>query len=223
MSVHLVTGAGSGIGRALADLLHDRGDELVLLARSEERAAELAGRYDGASTLVADLAAPLPDLDLPDRLDSVVHCAGVVEVAPVADSGPDVVEQQVRVNLLAPAELTRRCLPALRAARGLVLFVNSTSGLTANPGWAGYNASKFGLRGFADALRAEEAPYGVRVTSAFPSRTATPMQELVHDREGKDYDPGAWMSPETVARALVGVVDLPRDATMTDLTLRTHR
>lgn len=223
MALHLVTGAGSGIGRALADLLHERGDELVLLARSAQRATQLAERYDGAATLVADLAAPLPDLDLPDRLDTVLHCAGVVDVAHVADAGPDAVEDQVRVNLLAPAELTRRCLPALRASRGLVLFVNSTSGLSANPGWAGYNASKFGLRGFADALRAEEAPHGVRVTSAFPSRTATPMQEAVHDREGKDYDPAEWMSPETVARALLGVVDLPRDATMTDLTLRTHR
>jgi short-subunit dehydrogenase len=222
MAVHLVTGAGSGIGRALADLLHGRGDELVLLARSEERAAELVERYAGASTLVADLAAPLPDLAVPERLDTVLHCAGVVDVAAVADADPDAVEEQVRVNLLAPAELTRRCLPALRAARGLAVFVNSTSGLAANPGWAGYAASKFGLRGYADALRAEEAPYGVRVTSVFPSRTATPMQELVHDREGKEYDAGDWMSPETVAQAVVGVLDLPRDATTTDLTLRTH-
>lgn len=222
MAVHLLTGASSGIGRSLADLLHDRGDQLVLVARSEERAADLAERYAGAATLVADLAEPLPDLALPDRLDTVVHCAGVVDVAHVGDADPGAVEAQVRVNLLAPAELTRRCLPALRAARGLVVFVNSTSGLVANPGWAGYAASKFGLRGYADALRAEEAPYGVRVTSVFPSRTATPMQELVHDREGKDYDAGDWMSPETVARAVVGVVDLPRDATTTDLTLRTH-
>lgn len=222
MAVHLLTGAGSGIGRSLADLLHERGDELVLVARSQERAAELAERYAGAATLVADLAEPLPDLALPDRLDTVVHCAGVVDVAHVGDADPGAVEAQVRVNLLAPAELTRRCLPALRAARGLVVFVNSTSGLVANPGWAGYAASKFGLRGYADALRAEEASYGVRVTSVFPSRTATPMQELVHEREGKDYDAGDWMSPETVARAVVGVVDLPRDATTTDLTLRTH-
>ena len=74
----------------------------------------------------------------------------------------------------------------------------------------------------ADALRVEEVSYGVRVASVFPSRTATPMQELVHEREGRDYDAGDWMSPETVAQAVVGVIDLPRDATTTDLTLRTH-
>src|SRR5690606_15225197 len=93
--------------------------------------------------------------------------------------------------------------------------------LTANPGWAAYAASKFGLRGFADALRAEEAPHGVRVTSAFPSRTATPMQAKVHAQEGKPYDPQAWMQATTVAQQVVNVIDLPRDATVTDLTMRT--
>lgn len=220
---HLITGAGSGIGAAVADLLQQRGDHLVLVARSEERAAQLLERYPEASTVVADLSEPLEDLALPERLDTVIHSAGVVEVASVAQSEQTTVEEQVRVNLIAPAELTRRCLPALRAARGLVVFVNSTSGLQANPGWSGYAASKFGLRGFADALRAEEAEHSVRVSSVFPSRTATAMQEHVHAAEGKDYDPGDWMSPASVAQSILGILDLPRDATLTDVTVRTHR
>ena len=218
---HLVTGGSSGIGAALVGLLHGRGDEVVLLVRNAERAVEVEERWPGVYTVLADLSEPLAELDLPDRLDSVVHSAGIVDVGPIAE-GTDV-ERQVRVNLLAPAELTRRCLPALRAARGTVIFVNSTSGLQANPGWAGYAASKFGLRGFADALRAEEAAYGVRVCSIFPSRTASPMQEQVHALEGKEYDASQWMSAESVAGALLGVLDLPADAIATDLTLRTHQ
>lgn len=218
---HLVTGGGSGIGAALVDLLHGRGDEVVLLVRSDERAAEVTARWPGVQTLVADLEQPLPALDLPGELTSLVHSAGVVDVGHLAD-GADV-ERQVRVNLLSPAELTRRCLPALRAAAGTVIFVNSTSGLQANPGWAGYAASKFGLRGFADALRAEEASYGVRVSTVYPSRTDSPMQEKVHEFEGKEYDASQWMSAETVAGAILGVLDLPVDAIATDLTLRTHR
>ncbi|MGH3360886.1 MAG: SDR family NAD(P)-dependent oxidoreductase, partial [Nocardioides sp.] len=105
--------------------------------------------------------------------------------------------------------------------RGTVVFVNSTSGIKANPTWSAYNASKFGLRGFADALREEEAEHGVRVTSVFPSRTATSMQEKVHEAEGKEYDAAAWMQPETVADAILHVLDLPRDATMPELVLRT--
>ena len=76
MPTHLITGAGSGIGAALTDALHARGDSLVLLARSSERAGELGARWEGATTLVADLAdAPLlADLELPHSLDSVVQC-----------------------------------------------------------------------------------------------------------------------------------------------------
>ena len=123
------------------------------------------------------------------------------------------------MNLVAPAALTRVALPALRAARGTVVFVNSGSGLRANPGWAAYAASKFGLRALADALRAEEREHGVRVTSVYPGRTATPMQEQVHQHEGKDYDPEAWVQPETVADAVLHTIDLPRDATIPDLTV----
>jgi short-subunit dehydrogenase len=101
-----------------------------------------------------------------------------------------------------------------------VLFVNSTSGLRANPTWAAYAASKFGLRGLADALRAEEAEHGVRVTSVFPSRTATPMQEKVHAQEGKDYDPAEWITPDTVADAILHVLDLPPEATIPELVVR---
>jgi NADP-dependent 3-hydroxy acid dehydrogenase YdfG len=218
---HLVTGAGSGIGACVAAMLQARGDAVVLLARSKERAAELSQHFGGAATLVADLTDPMKVSDLrpPEALDSVVHAAGVVELGHLEDLTAGQWRHQVDVNLLAPAELTRVALPSLRAARGTVVFVNSGSGLRANPGWAAYAASKFGLRALADALRAEEREHGVRVTSIYPGRTATPMQEQVHQHEGKDYDPEAWVQPETVADAVLHAIDLPRDATIPDLTV----
>ena len=218
---HLVTGAGSGIGAALADVLHARGDDLVLVARSEQRADELAGKYDGAQTLVADMAdvASLAGLALPDSLDSVVHAAGVVDLGTVAELTADHWREQVDVNLLAPAELTRLALPALRKARGTVVFVNSGAGLRANPEWSAYAASKHGLRALADALRGEELASGVRVTTVYPGRTATPMQAKVHEQEGKDYDGDDWIAAQTVADAIRHVLDLPRDATIPDVTV----
>ncbi len=205
-NTHLVTGAGSGIGAALVRALHERGDALVLLARSGERADELAATYPGATTLVADLADPsglqqaLAGAELPDSLDSVVHVAGAVDLAPVAELDLADWQRQLDVNLTAPALVTRAALPALRAARGLVLFVNSGAGLAAHPDWSAYAASKFGLRALADALRGEERPQGVRVTTVFPGRTATPMQEKVHRQEGRDYDASAWIDTRTVRR-----------------------
>jgi short-subunit dehydrogenase len=221
MATHLITGAGSGIGAALAEVLHARGDELVLVARSTERAEELGKQHAGATTLVADLADPtsLASLELPEQLDSVVHAAGVVDLGTVAELSAQHWREQLDVNLLAPAELTRLALPALRAARGTVVFVNSGAGLRANPEWSAYAASKHGLRALADALRAEELDHGVRVTTVYPGRTATPMQQKVHDQEGKEYDAGDWIAPSTVADAIRHVLDLPRDATIPDVTV----
>jgi NADP-dependent 3-hydroxy acid dehydrogenase YdfG len=226
MPTHLLTGAGSGIGAALARLLHARGDDLLLLARSDERAAELRERLPGARTLVADLADAeglermITAASLPARLDSLVHAAGVVDLAPVAGFDLGRWQEQLAVNLTAPALVTRAALPALRAARGTVVLVNSGAGLAAHPSWAGYAASKFGLRALADALRAEEGEHGVRVTSVYPGRTATPMQEKVHEQEGKEYAASDWSAADTVAGSVLHVLDLPEDSVIPDLTLR---
>ena len=222
MATHLVTGAGSGIGRLVAERLLERGDELWMLARSAERAHDLRADHPGATVLVADLGLPaeLESLELPDTLDSLVNAAGVVELGPVAELSSAVWQEQVAVNLVGPAVLTRLALPSLRAARGTVVMVNSGAGLHAHPHWSAYAASKHGLRALADSLRAEEEPHGVRVTSVYPGRTATPMQRKVHEQEGKEYDADAWIDPETVADAILRVLDLPRDATMSDVTLR---
>ena len=221
MATHLITGSGSGIGQALADALHARGDQLLLLARSPERSEELSSRYDGAHGIVADLAQPgsLATVELPDALDSLVHAAGVVDLGAVAELSARMWREHLDVNLLAPAELTRQALPALRVARGTAVFLNSGAGLRANPEWSAYAASKHGLRALADSLRAEEREHGVRVTSVYPGRTATPMQQRVHAQEGKEYDADDWLQPETVAEAILHVLDLPRDATIPDVTV----
>lgn len=222
MTAHLVTGAGSGIGRVVAERLLERGDDVWLLARSAERAHDLREDHPGATVLVADLSFPesVESLELPDSLDSVVHAAGIVELGPLSDLSVEDWASQLRVNLVSPATLTRVALPALRAARGTVVFVNSGAGLNAHPGWSAYAASKFGLRALADSLRAEELEQGVRVTSVFPGRTATPMQVKVHAQEGKEYDADDWIDPATVADAIIGVLDLGDDATITDLSVR---
>ncbi|ANH93549.1 short chain dehydrogenase [Streptomyces sp. SAT1] len=222
----MITGAGSGIGAALARRLHARGDDLVLHARDAGRAKELAAGFPGARTLVGDLADPdrlswaFSHQSLPDRVDSLLHVAGVVDLGPVGELTPRAWHHQLNVNLVAPAELTRHFLPQLRAARGHVVFVNSGAGLAAHADWAAYAASKHGLKALADALRQEEHGNGVRVTSVYPGRTASPMQVKVHRQEGREYDPARWIDPESVATSVLTALDLPRDAEVTDLTVR---
>ncbi|AZS84942.1 SDR family oxidoreductase [Streptomyces griseoviridis] len=229
MATHVITGAGSGIGEAVAHRLHARGDDLVLHARDAGRAKELAAAFPGAKTLVGDLADPdklswaFSHQPLPERVDSLLHIAGVVDLGPVGDLTPKSWHHQLNVNLVAPAELTRHFLPQLRAARGHVLFVNSGAGLAAHADWSAYAASKHGLKALADALRNEEHGNGVRVTSVYPGRTASPMQVKVHQQEGKAYDAARWIDPESVATTVLTALDLPRDAEVTDLTVRPGR
>ncbi|WFB07273.1 SDR family oxidoreductase [Streptomyces sp. LX-29] len=226
MRTHLITGAGSGIGAAVAERLAARGDQLWLFARNAGRAKELAARFPGARTLVGDLAEPerlswaLSHQELPDWLDSLLHVAGVFELGNVGDLTPKIWNQQLAVNLVAPAELTRLLLPQLRLAQGQVVFVNSGAGLRTSPQWSAYAASKHGLKALADALRGEESGNGVRVTTVYPGRTATPMQRKVHQQEGREYDPERWMNAESVATTVVTALDLPRDAEITDLSVR---
>lgn len=224
MRTHVLTGATSGIGAVLARSLAERGDRLVLLARNDTSSAALAADFPQAQVLLADLADPgtLNGLgrQVDGPVDSLLHVAGVVELGPVSRLRLHEWEEQLAVNLTSPAVLTREFLPHLREGRGLVMFVNSSAGLTANADWSAYAASKFGLRALADALRAEEMAAGVRVTTIYPSRTATPMQEKVHAQEGSTYDSSRWITPETVVSTALHVLDLPADATIPDVTVR---
>jgi NAD(P)-dependent dehydrogenase (short-subunit alcohol dehydrogenase family) len=226
MPLHLITGSGSGIGAVLARRLIERGDQVVMLVRDAGRARELSERFPSATALVGDLSNPgrlswaLSKQALPERIDSLIHVAGVVDLGAVADLPPSLWEQQLAVNLVGPAELTRLLLPVLRVSRGRVVFVNSGAGLNAHAGWSAYAASKHGLKALADSLRAEEAPHGVRVTSVYPGRTATPMQEKVHQQEGREYDASRYIDPESVATTILLALDLPDDAHLTDLAVR---
>ncbi len=223
---HFITGASSGIGAAVAAILHARGDELWLLARSDERGHELSQMFPHAEIIICDLANPavlelsLFRAVLPSLLDCLLHIAGVIDLSRAVDLPTEQISEQVNVNLVAPMILTRALLPALRAARGLVLIANSTATLSAGADRSAYVASKSGVRGFADVLRLEESSHGVRVTTVFPGRTATPMQEKVHGQEHKVYDAAQLMRPDTVARSILHIVDLPVDTTIYDLTIR---
>jgi NAD(P)-dependent dehydrogenase (short-subunit alcohol dehydrogenase family) len=210
MRTHLVTGAASGIGLELADRLAERGDRVIRLTRDVVDLEDSVALARWATDFVEEL----------DGLDSLLHVAGTVDLSTVAELDPEVWQRHLDVNLTAPAVLTSHLLPALRAVGGTVVFVNSSAGLVANARWSAYAASKFGLRALADSLRAEEAGNGVRVTTVFPSRTATPMQEKVHEQEGRTYDASRWIRPATVVDSILHVLDLPPDATIPELVIR---
>lgn len=155
-----------------------------------------------------------------DRLDLLVHSAGVARLGTIADLPAQAWRETFEVNVTAVAVLTRLLLPALRAARGHVLMINSGSGQRASAEWGAYAASKFALRALADALRAEEHPNGIRVTTVYPGRVGTDMQREVRRHEGGDFQPERYLSPDSVGRAVLAAVAATGDAHMTEITLR---
>ena len=230
-NVALVTGATQGIGLAIGHALARLGVTLCLLARTRQALESTAASLPGPSPKLifpCDLGddahlSRLPAQLLPQtagRLDILVHSAaafaqGAFESAPVAD-----LDLQYRINLRAPYVLTQSFLPQLKSARGQVVFINSTTGLSARPHVTQYAATKHALKGFADVLRQEVGPAGVRVISVYPGKVATPMQQRRHEIEAKPYRPQTLIQPEDIASAIVNALSLPRTAEVTDLQIR---
>lgn len=232
--VALVTGASSGIGRAIAMDLAARGALVWLVGRRQSALDEVASAVSAAGgrshSRQADLANDADIVAVADavtresgRLDVLVHSAGTIRLGPLSTAPVDDFDVQYRLNLRAPFHLTQRLLPHLVEARGQVVFVNSQSGLAASPKVGQYAATKFGLKALADSLRAEVNADGVRVLSVYPGRTATPLQSAVHEMEGVAYDPSRFAQPEDVAALVMTALLLPRTSEVTDLATRPMR
>lgn len=215
----MITGASGGLGAALADALAPT-HTLFLAGRPSERLDAVAERL-GATTWPLDLADPdaIPAVVEPIvELDVLIHNAGVAYPGRVAETTVDQWRSTMAVNVIGAVALTLELLPALRAAGGHVVFINSGAGINASPGLASYSASKFALRGFADSLRADEP--SLRVTSVHPGRIATAMQEDLVAYEGREYDPGKYLSVQTVARITTDAINAPRDAHVHEVIVR---
>ncbi|HTI25756.1 MAG TPA: SDR family oxidoreductase [Kutzneria sp.] len=216
----LITGASRGIGAAVAAALAPTHD-LLLGGRDVEALKTLAAQFPSASPWtveLSDAAALVEATSAIDRLDVLVHSAGVATLSPLAETSVDVWRTTMEVNVIAVAELTRLLLPALRTAAGQVVLINSGAGLNANPNWGAYAASKFALRAYADVLRAEEP--ALRVTTVYPGRTATDMQRAIRESEGGGYSPNEYLTPETVAQAVAFALLAPADANVNEINVR---
>ncbi len=224
----LVTGAGSGIGRAVARALGEAGMRLCLVGRRADALRAAVPESPDARIVAADLATAsgleAAIAACPASLDVLVHCAGTF-----LPRGPAGIETKERermdaLNVEAPLALTRRCLPALRAASGQVVMVNSSAGLRPpGPGNSAYAAGKIALRAATDTLRQEINPHGIRVLSVFPGRTDTPMQAAVLGAEGRTAPSDRLLQPEDVAVMILTALKLPVRAEVTDIMIRPAR
>lgn len=211
----VVTGAGSGIGRAVAQGLSAQGAKLVLAdlnaAGLEETQASLS-HPEACLTVTGDITqnsarAAIHDaaIEAFQGVDMVINNAGVVSVGPLAEADDQGLELMVRVNLLAPMQLIRDLLPTLEKSQTpAIVNIGSMFGDIAFPLFAGYSATKFGVRGLSDALRRELAPKGVRVLYVAPRAAKTgatgAFEHLIEPMQMKLDE------PDVVAANIIGAI-----------------
>ncbi len=213
----IVTGASRGIGRAIAEALVGAGSDVMIAARTaadvERAAAELrsrgpgdargqvadVGRYEDCRRLVAAAVAAF------GRLDVLVNNAGIGIFGPVAEMKPDEWDRVMRTNLDSLFYCCHEAIPHLRrAGGGWIINIGSLAGKNPFPGGGAYNASKFGVVGFSEALMQEVRWDGIRVSYIMPGSVAT---DFGHPESGPGQE---WkIQPEDVAQIVVDLLAFP--------------
>ncbi len=231
--VAVVTGASGGIGQAISVALSRQGVHICAVGRNPADLAKTVGaarQFSQATSVQIDLTGKhdfqpfLRHLEDIGRLDFLIHCAGAIRQNRMENACVEDLDLQYATNVRAPYALTKCLLPLLTASRGQIVFINSSAGLNAKRPEAGqYAATKHALRGIADSLREEVNPRGVRVLSVYLGRTATPMQEALFQKEGKNYRPDMLLQPDDVASVVVHALMLPLTAEVTDISIRPMR
>lgn len=214
----LLTGASGGIGEALCEVLAGQGIDVIAVGRDAPKLARLAARPQALGNgrivpVTADIArAPGRQAVLqaaaaaPSPLRCVIHNAGLSRFALHAELDEAAIEAQLQVNLLAPMLLTRALLePLLREPEAVLVGIGSTYGSIGYPGYASYCASKFGLRGFLEALAREHADSTLRVLHVAPRATRTGMNPAAVDALNLELGT-AVDEPMLVARKVVAAI-----------------
>ena len=226
----LVTGGSKGIGLGVAEAMVDAGMDVVITARTEAdvRSAEDAlnargaGRALGVTCDVRDLdqqrAAVATTLETFGRLDVLIANAGVGHFASIADLEPDAWHRVLDTNLTGVFYSIKAALDPLVAAEGLVVTIGSLAGTNFFEGGAAYNASKFGLAGFSQAVMLDLRRHGVRVSTIMPGSVAT------HFGGGGPGDADAWkIQPEDVGTLVMELVRMPARTLPSKIEVRPSR
>nr|WP_262922285.1 3-ketoacyl-ACP reductase [Hymenobacter sp. 5414T-23] len=215
----LVTGAGKGIGRAIAVALAQEGVNVALLARTESQLREVAQEIEALGVKAVVLAADIADrasveaavskaqAELGD-LDILINNAGIGTFAKLVDMDPAEWEKIIQVNLLGTYYATRAVLPQMIAREtGDIINIASTAGQRGAATTSAYSASKFAILGLTESLMQEVRKHNIRVSALTPSTVAT---ELAISNKLTDGNPDKVMQPEDLAEFIISQLKLNR-------------
>ncbi|MCC2545404.1 3-ketoacyl-ACP reductase [Hymenobacter sp. BT175] len=217
--IALVTGAGKGIGRAVAIALAQEGVHVGLLARTESQLQDVAREIEALGVKTAVVAADVADRTTVEAavaqvqeqlgaIDILINNAGIGTFAKVVDMPPAEWEHIVQVNLMGTYYATRAVLPAMIAREtGDIINIASTAGQRGAATTSAYSASKFAILGFTESLMQEVRKQNIRVSALTPSTVAT---ELAISNNLTDGNPDKVMQPEDLAEFIIAQLKLNR-------------
>ncbi len=221
--VVIITGASSGIGRALTLEMHRRGAHVVIGARSADKIRELEDQYTEETrrivSLKTDVSVPAEcqalvskARDVFGRVDVLVNNAGISMRSLFRDTELGVIRKLMETNFWGTVNCTKFALPYLLESKGIVAGVSSIGGFKGLPGRTGYSASKFAIHGFLETLRIENLKNGLHVLIACPGFTASNIRNTALDGKGRmqgesPRDEAGMMPAEEVARHISDAIE----------------
>ena len=236
--VAAVTGASSGIGEATAIALAKAGASVALGARRLDRLEDLAARITADGGTAVAIECNVADEESAHgfvngaaeqlgRLDILINNAGVMLLGPIEGADTDEWRQMIEVNLLGLLYCTQAAMPHLRdGGHGHVVNVSSVAGRSASAGVGVYNATKWGVTGFSEALRQEAAHSKIRVTCVEPGLVATELQGhnknpvVIQTLDKMIADIGDVLQPEDIADAIMHAVTAPARVSVNEVLIR---
>jgi len=150
----------------------------------------------------------------------LVHCAGFYSRGTLNEASIAEFDRLFHANVRGPYLLTQALLPALISLRGQIVFINSPQGLSASAGVGQFGATQHAMKAFADSLRDEVNPSGVRVLSVYPGRTATPRMDAIYREAKSRYEPEVLLQPDDIAAVVLNALSLARTAEVTNIMIR---
>lgn len=215
----LVTGAGKGIGKAIALALAKEGVNVILVARTQEEIDSVAAKVRSLRVKALAVTADVADINSVNTavekalsefgtIDILINNAGIASFGKFLELEPTDWERIIQVNLMGPYYMTRAVVPnMIERQTGDIINISSTAGLAGNAMTSAYSASKFALLGLTDSLMQEMRKHNIRVTALTPSTVATDMAKELKLTDG---NPDKVMQAEDMAELVIAQLKLNR-------------
>jgi dehydrogenase/reductase SDR family member 7B len=221
--VVIITGASSGIGKALAFEFARRGAKIVAASRSGVNDPELVNMSSGFLDILTDVTKESDceslvrkTIERFGRIDILVNNAGISMRALFSEVSLDVIRQLMDTNFWGTVYCTKFALPYLLASKGSLVGVSSIAGYKGLPGRTGYSASKFAMQGFLEVVRIENLKKGLHVLIACPGFTASNIRKVALSKDGTSQgetplDESKLMTAEQVAVHIIRAIEIKKD------------